>query len=83
MDSINQFFINIGNINRRWIYLIVGLSVIIPLISPINIPIQTSSHSQTVYDTLNSLDNGSKILLSFKFCIKLKLIICFKKFNLF
>jgi len=67
MDSINQFFINIGNINRRWIYLIVGLSVIIPLISPINIPIQTSSHSQTVYDTLNSLDNGSKILLSFEY----------------
>ena len=67
MDSIKQFFINIGNINRRWIYIIVGLSVMIPLISPINIPIQTSSHSQTVYDALNSLERGSKILLSFEY----------------
>lgn len=67
MDSIKQFFINMGNINRRWIYIIVGFSVMIPLISPINIPIQTSSHSQTVYDALNSLERGSKILLSFEY----------------
>ena len=67
MDSIKQFFINMGNINRRWIYIIVGFSVMIPLILPINIPIQTSSHSQTVYDALNSLERGSKILLSFEY----------------
>ena len=67
MESFRQLFINIGTIDRRWIFFIVGLSVLIPLISPVDIPIQTSSHSQTVYDALNSLEDSSKVLLSFEY----------------
>ena len=67
MEYLKNFFINIGDINRRWIFIIVGLSVLIPLISPVNIPIQTSSHSETVYNALKDLDKNSKILLSFEY----------------
>ena len=67
MESLRQLFINIGTIDRRWIFLIVGFSVLIPLISPVDIPIQTSSHSQAVYDALNSLEDSSNVLLSFEY----------------
>ena len=67
MDVVKQFFIKLGNLNRQWIFFIVGLSVLIPLIYPINIPIQTSIHSQTVYEALEELENGSKVLLSFEY----------------
>ena len=36
MESLRQLFINIGTIDRRWIFFIVGLSVLIPLLSPTN-----------------------------------------------
>ena len=67
MESLKQLFVNIGTIDRRWIFFIVGLSVFIPLISPVEIPIQTSSHSQTVYDALDSLEDSSKVLVSFEY----------------
>ncbi|MBC8198177.1 MAG: hypothetical protein H8E60_09855 [Candidatus Marinimicrobia bacterium] len=67
MESIKNLFINIGTINRRWIFLIVGLSVLLPLLFPINIPIQPTSHSQQVYNALNSLEPNSNILLSFEY----------------
>ena len=63
MKFLKEFFIKIGKIKRQWIFLIVGLSVLIPLVFPVNIPIQPSEHSKTVYEALNNLDTNSKILL--------------------
>ncbi len=67
MKFLKEFFIKIGKIKRQWIFLIVGLSVLIPLVFPVNIPIQPSEHSKTVYEALNNLDTNSKILLSFEY----------------
>lgn len=67
MESIKNIFINIGTINRRWIFLIVGLSVLLPLLFPINIAIQPTSHSQQVYNALKNLEPNSNILLSFEY----------------
>ena len=67
MLTLKHFLIKLGNINRQWIFLIVGLSVLIPLIFPINLPVQPSVHSQIVYDSLHDLNKGSKVLLSFEY----------------
>ena len=53
MESLKQLFINIGTIDRRWIFFIVGLSVLIPLISPVDIPIQTT-REVTVSDEISN-----------------------------
>jgi hypothetical protein len=67
MELLKNIFINIGTINRRWIFIIVGLSVLLPILYPINIPIQATSHSQQVYNALNNLEPNSNILLSFEY----------------
>ena len=69
METIERIFILLGSLDRRIIFLIVGLSVLIPLLKPewINIPIRPRPESQIVFDELNKLNEGDKVLLSFEY----------------
>jgi len=69
METIERIFILLGSLDRRIIFLTVGLSVLIPLLKPewINLPIRPRPESQTVFDELNKLNEGDKILLSFDY----------------
>jgi len=55
------------NIDRRIIFVIIGLSVIIPLIKPIGLPIQISPPVQSVYDYVENLPEGSTIMMAYDF----------------
>jgi len=55
------------NIDRRIIFLIIGLSVIIPLIVPLNLPISVSPPVQATYDYVESIPEGSTILMAFDY----------------
>ena len=50
-------------------FLLIGLSVLIPLLKPgwVNIPIKTTSNSKIVFDELNNLKAGDKVLVSFEY----------------
>jgi hypothetical protein len=69
MEVIKKIFISLGLLDRRIIFLIVGLSVLIPLLKPewIDLPIRTTPESQIVFDEINKLEAGSKVLLSFEY----------------
>ena len=61
------FIDKLKNLDRRIIFLIIGLSVIIPLIKPIGLPIMISPPVQSVYDYVKDLPEGSTILMAFDF----------------
>ena len=67
--NFKKYLIDLGKLDRRYIFLLIGLSVLIPLIKPnwINIPIKTTNNSQIVFNELNKLNVGDKVLVSFEY----------------
>lgn len=64
---MNKFFdivLKLSHVDRRWIFLIIGLSVLLPLFFPIGLPIRATDTTQRVYDTFESLKPNSRVLLS-------------------
>ena len=56
------------NMDRRIIFLLVGLSVVLPLLlGPFNLPVEISEEVKPIYDTIESLPEGSIILVSMDF----------------
>ena len=69
METIKRIFIILGSLDRRIIFLIVGLSVLIPLLQPdwFRLPIRISPESKTVFNEINRLNKGDRVLLSFEY----------------
>ena len=69
MEAIKKIFILLGSLDRRIIFLIVGLAVFIPLLKPdwVDLPIRPTPESQIVFDEINKLNAGDKVLLSFEY----------------
>ncbi len=69
METIKKIFILLGSLDRRIIFIIVGLSVLIPLLKPewVDLPIRPTPESQIVFDEINNLNEGDKVLLSFEY----------------
>ncbi len=57
----------IRNIDRRIIFTIIALAIIVPLLIPVGFPIKVSPSVRNLYDELESLHSGSKVLISFDF----------------
>jgi len=54
----------LAKIDRRIIFLLVGLAAIIPLLIPIGLPVDITKPVQNVYDTIESLPEGSIVVVS-------------------
>ncbi len=67
MQKLLNFIVKLGSVDRRIIFLLVGLSVLIPLIKPLKIPIRPTSQSQAVFDAVSSLPAHSNVLVSFEY----------------
>ena len=69
MESIKRIFILLGSLDRRIIFFIVGLSVLIPLLKPewVTLPIRITPESQVMFNAINKLNEGDKLLLSFEY----------------
>ena len=67
MSKIQDTFIKIGSIDRRWIFLIIAAVVIVPLIFPVGLPIRPTDTTKNVYDSIEKLPAGSKVLLSVEY----------------
>jgi hypothetical protein len=52
------------NIDRRWIYLLMAVAVIIPAIWPFTVPVGISGEVRAVYDFMEELEPGEVILLA-------------------
>lgn len=55
------------NIDRRVIFILVVLVVIIPMLFPFNMPLNVSEPTQKVYDYIDALPSGSTIMISFDY----------------
>ena len=66
---MKNFLIKFGDIDRRWVFLLIGLSVLIPLLKPelIQMPIKTTKNTQIVFDSISKLKENDKVLISFEY----------------
>ena len=64
MSRIEDVFLKIGSVDRRWIFLIIAAVVIVPLLFPIGLPIRATETTKDVYDAIERLPAGSNVLLS-------------------
>jgi hypothetical protein len=54
-------------LDRRFIFLLIGLATLLPLLYPAGLPIRVSPEVRKIYDSIESLSEGSTVLLSFDF----------------
>jgi len=54
----------LGSFDKRYIFMLIALTVIIPLLLPIGMPITTTSEVQSVYDYIEKLPPGSAIMVA-------------------
>ncbi len=66
---MKEYIIKFGNLDRRIIFLLIGLSVLIPLINPnlIDLPLGQDRNTKVVYDSINNLKTNDKVLISFAY----------------
>ena len=66
---MNKYIYILGSLDRRIIFLLIGLSVLIPLIKPnwLSLPIKIDQNTEIVFDTVSNLKEGDKVLLSFAY----------------
>jgi len=57
----------IDNIDRRWVYLLVALSVIIPFIIPVKLPVYITPETQQLFDAVEELPESSVVMLTFDY----------------
>jgi hypothetical protein len=51
-------------IDRRIIFLLVSVGVVLPLLHPLNLPVTVTPRVQAAYDAVDALPPGSKVLIS-------------------
>ena len=66
---MNKYISILGSLDIRIIFLLIGLSVLIPLIKPnwLSLPIKIDQNTEIVFDTVSDLKEGDKVLLSFAY----------------
>jgi len=64
MKKLADLVIRLGNVDRRWIFLIIALVVMYPLFKPLGLPIRPTDSSREVFNVIDALPEDSKVLLS-------------------
>ena len=67
MEKKSISTLNLKQLDRRWIFLLMLIGVTIPLLIPFGLKIEVSRNVQMVYDLVESAEAGDRILLSFDY----------------
>lgn len=67
MKVLADLILKIGRVDRRWIFIVLAIVVIIPLFNPIGMPIRATITTKVVYDAIENLPPISKVLLSVEY----------------
>lgn len=62
-----NLFSKLSSIDSRYIYLLIGIAVIVPLIFPLKLPLGITSESKALFDKVESLKEGSVVMLTFDY----------------
>ena len=66
---MKNYILKLGYLDRRIIFLLIGLAVLIPLINPnlIDLPLGEDRNTRVVYDSISNLNTNDKVLISFAY----------------
>jgi hypothetical protein len=56
----------LGTLDRRWVFLLIGLSVVLPMFLPITFPERITAQTRAVFDAMESLPEGSVVMIPFE-----------------
>lgn len=62
-----SFWDKMQHMDRRWIYLMVGIAVIVPFIVPAKFPVSVTPEVQTFFDAVEALPDSSAVMLVFDY----------------
>jgi hypothetical protein len=62
-----DFWEKIEKIDRRWVYFMVGLAVIIPFLIPMRFPVSVSPEARSFYEAVEALPDSSNVMLVFDY----------------
>src|SRR5437867_11697914 len=57
----------LASIDRRIVYLVMGLAVLIPIVFPIGLRVTITPPTQAAFDAIERLPEGSRVLVSFDY----------------
>jgi hypothetical protein len=66
-DGMRGFFVRVGRLDRRWIFLAMGLSIAVPILLKLRFPEVPGPMARATFDAIELLPDGSRVLLSFDF----------------
>ena len=52
------------HLDRRWIFLLMGILVLVPLILPLSLPLMVSARARSFHDAIAAIPDGSTVLMS-------------------
>jgi hypothetical protein len=64
---MHDFLVRFQNLDRRWIFVGMALSILIPMLFPVTFPFSIDQRVQKIYDTIEELPDDSKVFLSADF----------------
>jgi hypothetical protein len=62
-----SFWQKLMDIDRRWIYLVIGIVTFVPMLHYVGMPVQVTSEVKAVYDRVESLPPGSIVMVPMEF----------------
>ena len=57
----------LAQLDRRWIFLVVLLAVVVPIVQPIGLPVTTTESTRHAFEYIESLKPGDTVLISFDY----------------
>ena len=64
---MQDFAHRILSLDRRFIFILIGLVTLIPLLYPIGLPVRVSAEVQRVYEYIERLPEGTRVVISFDY----------------
>ena len=58
-----NFYERMMNLDRRWIYLVIGLVVVITAIFPFDVPLYVTPEVRSIYNYIESLNPGDVLMI--------------------
>ena len=60
-------FEKLMNLDRRWLYLLVGLAAVVPIIFPLDMPVRVSEPVEKLFEHIEGLQPGEIVMVSFDY----------------
>ena len=62
MSKMSEFLSKLDRIDRRWLYALTVILVIIPIVNPLGLPVKVSKPTREFYNSINELPEGSVVV---------------------